>query len=217
MYWRFQDSSNTSNIVYDIVGVISYAISYTICVIIVYNIVYDVFYIVTWRTTSLKYTDIVYDVTPFLPIARTISYTMWRAMSYVKCAMSYVKTYDEGKNVRHRRSNTPFLPIVRAMWRTTSYTISYFFGDIVYDVIFPHRYIKMSYVDVVRHISIYYDIVRIHLLKRTKTPYDVVRSYRTLYCVACLPVPLKLHCAAVGPAATGKVLLACQCHWSYIV
>ena len=57
----------------------------------------------------------------------------------------------------------------------------------------------MSYVT-----SIYYDIVRIHLLKRTNTPYDVVRSYRTLYCVACLPVPLKLHCAAVGPAATGK-------------
>ena len=206
MYWLFQDSSNTSNIVYDIVGVISYAISYTICVIIVYDIVYDVFYIVydivTWRTTSLKIIDIVYDVTPFLPIARTISYTMWRTMSYVKRTMSYVKTYDEGKNVRHRRWNTPFLPIVRAMWRTTSYTISYFFGDIVYDVIFPHRYITMSYVDVVRHIY--------RVRSRTYTPAETdentvrrrtVISYVILCCLPASAIEATL-CSS-GPC----------CHW----
>ena len=55
----------------------------------------------------------------------------------------------------------------------------------------------MSYVT-----SIYYDIVRIHLLKRTNTPYDVVRSYRTLYCVACLK---PLRCAAAVGAATGNL------------
>ena len=77
-----------------------------------------------------------------------------------------------------------------------------FFGDIVYDVIFPHRYITMSYVDVVRHIYI--------LRYRTYTPaetyeYTVRRRTVISYVIlCCLPASaIEATLCSSGPC----------CHW----
>ena len=114
--------------------------------------------------------------------------------------MSYVDV------VRHiyilqSRTYTPAETYEYTVLRRTviSYVKSYFFGDIVYDIISPHRYITMSYVDVVRHIYI--------LRSRTYTPaetyeYTVRRRTVISYVVLCCLPEAAALCSGSG-----------CCHW----